>query len=388
MISGPWLLDPAITHLNHGSFSAIPLPVLEAQDSWRRRWEADTTEFVVSEWEPALDRSRAALAELVGAQPENMVFVSNATAGVNIVARSLEFSPGDQIITTNHAYNACRNVLDYVASRSGAEVVSVQVPFPLADSAEVTERIAAALTSKTRFALIDHVTSATGIVLPVDDIVPLLEEAGVAVLVDGAHGPGLVPIDLNELGASYYTGNNHKWLSSPKGSAFLHARTDRVDDLVPATISHGWNDPRTDRPRFWVLFDYPGAIDVTAHLVLPEAIAFLAGLHPNGLPGLMARNRELALSQRKRLEEFLGIDSPAPESMIGALASVPLPDAAAGGPPGVIDPLGRTLRNDYQIQVPIFIWPEAPQRLLRISAAPYNDESDYDKLLAALSKEL
>lgn len=388
MISGPWLLDPSITHLNHGSFSAVPVPVFEAQDRWRRQWEADTTEFVVLEWEPALDQSRAALAELVGALPENMVFVANATAGVNIVARSLEFAPGDQILTTNHTYNACRNVLDFVASRTGAEVVSVRVPFPLTDPGEVTERIAAALTPKTRFALIDHITSPTGIVLPIEDIVRMLEETGVAVMVDGAHGPGMVPINLDELGASYYTGNNHKWLSAPKGSAFLWARADRVDGLVPATISHGWNDPRTDRPRFHVLFDYPGAIDVTAHLVMPEAIEFLSGLHDEGLDGLMARNRSLVLSQRRRLEEFLDIESPAPESMIGALAAVPIPDAAAGGPPGFIDPLGRKLRNDYQIQVPIFVWPEAPKRLLRISAAAYNEESDYDKLLAALAIEL
>ena len=388
MIPGPWLLDPSVTHLNHGSFSAVPLPVLEAQNQWRRRWEADTTEFVVSDWEPALDRSRAALAELVGARSEDLVFVSNATAGVNIVARSLEFSPGDQILTTNHTYNACRNVLDYVASRSGAEVVSVQVPFPLADPTEVTERVVAAVSDRTRFALIDHITSATGIVLPIEEIVSLLEKAGVAVMIDGAHGPGMVALDLDTLGASYYTGNNHKWLSVPKGSAFLWARADRVDALVPSTISHGWNDPRTDRPRFHVLFDYPGAVDVTAHLVVPDAIEFLAGLDPGGLAGLMARNRALALSQRRRLMDFLGVAEPAPESMVGALAAVPISPAEPGGPPGIIDPLTRKLRTEYQIQVPVFIWPAAPERLLRISAAPYNDESDYDRLLEALAVEL
>ena len=355
---------------------------------WRKKWETDTTEFVVSEWEPALDRSRKTLAKLVGAEHVNMVFVSNATAGVNVVARSFPFAAGDEILTTTHAYNACRNVLDHVAERSGAKVVAVSVPFPISDPGVVLELIKEAVTPRTRFALIDHVTSATGLVLPIAEIVPLLEGAGVAVCIDGAHGPGMVPLALEDLGASYYTGNNHKWLSAPKGSAFLWARSDRQGDLVPTTISHGYNDPRIDRPRFHLLFDYPGAIDVTAHLVLPEAIAFLEGLHEGGLSGLMTRNRDLAIEQRQRLVDFLDIATPAPESMIGALAAVPISPGQPGATVGMTDQLGRTLRETYRIQVPIFVWPAPPQRLLRISAAPYNDEADYDRLLAALANEL
>jgi isopenicillin-N epimerase len=386
VIPGPWLLDPSVTHLNHGSFSAVPTPVLAAQQVWRDRWEADTTEFIVSEYEPALDRSRAVLAQLVGTRPENLVFVANATAGVNTVVRSFGFEEGDQILTTTHAYNACRNVLDFVAARTGAEVVSVDVPFPLTDASQVIERIAGAISDRTRFALIDHITSATALILPIEEIVSLLENAGVPVLVDGAHAPGMVPLSLDSLGASYYTGNHHKWLSAPKGSGFLWARTDRIDGLIPPTISHGWNDPRTDRPRFHLLFDYPGTIDFTAHLVLPEAVSFLATLHPKGLSGLMRRNRDLAITQRKRLIDFLGIEPPAPELMLGAMAALPLRHANGEVPFGTSDPLGRKLRNEYRIQVPIFSWPTA--RLLRISAAPYNDEADYDRLLAALAIEL
>jgi len=387
VIPGPWLLDPAVAHLNHGSFSAVPIPVLEAQDRWRRRWEADTTEFVLNCWEPALDQSRLALAEVVGSRPENLVFVANATAGVNIVVRSQEFARGDQILTTTHAYNACRNVLDHVAARSGAEVVVVAVPFPLSDASEVTESITAAATTRTRLALIDHITSATGLVLPIADIVTRLEAADIPVLVDGAHGPGMVPLGLEGLGASYYTGNNHKWLSAPKGSGFLWVRADRQEDLTPMTISHGHNDPRTDRPRLHLLFDYPGTVDVTAHLALPDAITFLSALHPEGLPGLMAANRDLALRERDRLLDLLGIEAPAPPEMIGALASVPLPPAA-GESEHAMSELARKLRQEYLIQVPVFFWPTPPERLLRISAAPYNDEADYDRLLSALAIEL
>lgn len=388
MIPGPWLLDPAVAHLNHGSFSAVPIPVLEAAERWRRKWEEDTTQFVVAELEPALDQARSRLAGFLGAHPENLVFVSSATAGVNAVVRSFPFRAGDQILTTDHVYNACRNVLEYVSLRTEAEVVVVPVPFPLFDRSQVVEPVLAAVTDRTRFALIDHVTSATGLVLPVEELVPQLEAHGVAVMIDGAHGPGMIPLQLERLGASFYTGNNHKWLSSPKGSGFLWVHPDMVDQLVPPVLSHGWNDPRTDRPRLHLLFDYQGSDDPAPHLAVIDSLDFLTTLHPQGIPGLMIRNRDLILSERCRLLELLEQDEPAPASMIGALATVPLPAGTGEPPPGPVDELARVLRADFQIQVPVFVWPRWPSRLLRISAAPYNDPSDYDRLLSALSQLL
>lgn len=388
MIPGPWLLDPTVTHLNHGAFSAVPIPVLEAAEGWRRKWEEETTQFVVSEWEPALDRSRAAIAQLVGAKPSDLVFVSNATAGVNVVVRSLKLTAGDQLLTTDHVYNACRNVLDFAAARAEAEVIVVPVPFPISDPSEALEAVIEGITPHTRFALIDHVTSATGLVLPIVELVKELEGREIPVMIDGAHGPGMVPLALDDLGASFYTGNHHKWLSVPKGSAFLWARADRSPDLVPSVISHGWNDQRTDRPRFHLLFDYPGAIDPSPHFVVPEAIAFLSSLHPEGLDGLMARNRVLAIEQRQRLCDFLDIPLPAPEAMIGALATVPMPGGKGEPPPTMTDELTFRLRDEHQIQVPVLVWPQWPTRLLRISAGPYNDEEDYDRLLKALDMEL
>ncbi len=388
MIPGPWLLDPAIAHLNHGSFSAVPVPVLEAAERWRRLWERDTTQFVGAEWEPALDLARAAISDLVGARAENLVFVHNATAGVNAVFRSIDLTPGDQILTTNQNYNACVNVLRFVAGRSGAEVVSMPLPFPIDDPAEIVDAVIAAVTPRTRYALLDHVTSSTGLILPIERLVTELEAAGVAVMVDGAHAPGMIPLDLEELGASYYTGNNHKWLSAPKGSGFLWVRPDRADGIMPNVISHGWSDERADRPRLHLLFDYQGTDDPSAHLALPDAIAFLETLHPQGLKGLMERNRELVLTQRQRLCRLLGIALPSPDSMIGSLAAVPLPPAQGDAPTGFIDELSRKLRSEHLIQVPVFVWPEWPHRLLRISAAAYNDQADYDRLLEALPAAL
>ena len=382
-----WLLDPQIVQLNHGSFGATPLPVLEEQDRWRRLMEENPTGFVVENLEPALDEARARLCALVGADPADLVFITNATMGVNTVVRSLAFEPGDELLTINHVYNACRNALEYAAKQSGATVVIADVPFPLESPDQVIDPLMAAVTDRTRFVLIDHVTSPTGLVLPIEQIASPLEARGVTVMVDGAHGPGMVPLDLARLGASYYTGNCHKWLCAPKGSAFLWARSGLGERLVPPVISHGWNDPRTDRPRFHLLFDYMGADDPSPHLAVPAAIDFLSAIYPNGLAGTMEHNRSLALAARDLLCEFLAVDHPAPDSMIGSLAAVPLPDSKEEMT-SQFDPLGLRLFEKYRIQVPVFPWPRWPQHCVRISAAPYNDLDQYRILIAALEAEL
>lgn len=387
-VIGSWLLDPDIVQLNHGSFGASPMPVLEAQDGWRRRLESNPTRFMVEDYEPAIDDARARLASLVGADPADLVFLSNATTGVNTVVRSLALEPGDELLTTDHAYNACRNVLDYAAARSGAEVVVAAIPFPLRSPGEAVQLVLEAVTARTRFALIDHITSTTGLVLPIDELVGPLEELGIEVMIDGAHGPGMVPIDLGLIGCSYYTGNNHKWLCSPKGSGFLWARPGMAGGLVPPVISHGWNDPRRSRPRFHLLFDYMGSDDPTAHLAVPAAIDFLSSLDHDGINGLMTRNRLLALEARNMLCDLLQIPPPAPDSMIGALASVPLPDSRGDPTLEMVDALGQILLDKHRIQVPVFLWPTWPRRHLRISAMSYNSIDHYERLVEALRAEL
>ncbi len=383
-----WLLDPGVTHLNHGAFGAVPAPVLAEQERWRQLFHTDPTSFVVDRWEPGLDLARQAVSELVGAQSESMALIPNTTTGVNAVLRSFPFSPGDHILTTDHVYNACRNVLEHVAARTGAHLVVAPVPFPLRESEQVVEAVMGHVSRRTRFALIDHITSATGLVLPVGRLVPRLEERGVTVMVDGAHGPGMVPLNVEALGASYYAGNCHKWLCAPPGSAFLWVRPDLAGTVVPPVISHGANDRRSDRPRLHLLFDYTGTIDPSSYMVIPSAVSHLSALHPQGLVGVMAANRRLALEARSLLCDALAIAPPAPEDMIGALAAVPLP-AGEGEPPlGFIDPLTRNLLERWGIQVPVIVWPAWPRRNLRVSAAPYNEIDDYGKLVEALAVEL
>jgi isopenicillin-N epimerase len=308
-----WGLDPDVTFLNHGSFGACPRPVLEAQRRWQEQLEREPVHFMVEVLEGALDEARAVAAAFVGADPEGFAFVSNATTGVNTVLASLAhgaLAPGHELLTTDHAYNACRNALDLLAARTGARVVVVPIPFPCAGPDDVLRRVLAGVTERTRLALLDHVTSPTGLVLPVERLVPALAERGVDVLLDAAHAPGMLPLDLTALGAAYVTGNFHKWVCAPKGAAFLHVRADRRAAIRPLVISHGANAVRPGRSRFRLEFDWGGTDDPTAWLCVPDALRFIAGLWPGGWPEHMERNRQGALAARRRLAERLGSRCP------------------------------------------------------------------------------
>jgi isopenicillin-N epimerase len=386
-----WLLDPKITFLNHGSFGSCPRPVLEFQRELRERLERQPVQFFVRDLEGLLDEARAALAAFVGARGENLVFVPNATSGVNAVLRSLRFERGDELLVIDHEYNACRNALNFAAHSEAARVVVAEVPFPLRSEEEIVEPVLRKVGPRTRLALLDHVTSQTGLIFPIERLVRELAARGVDSLVDGAHAPGMVALDLERLGAAYYTGNCHKWLCAPKTAAFLYVRPDRQQFIRPLTISHGANSLRTDRSRFLIEFGWMGTSDPTAALSVPVALRFMSSLLPGGWPEVMRRNRDLALAGRKALSEALKITSPCPDEFIGSLASAPIPDGASEQPPKsplYLDPLQERLLERHRIEVPIIPWPAPPRRLLRISAQLYNSLPEYQKLAGALSEEL
>lgn len=386
-----WLLDPSIVFLNHGSFGSCPRPVLEYQAEIRRRMERQPVQFFVRDLEPLLDAARAALAEFLGANADNLVFVPNATAGVNTVLRSLHFQRGDQVIVTDQEYNACRNALDIVAERCGIEVVVARIPFPIGHEQQAIEPILDAVTARTRLLLIDHITSQTGLVLPIEKMVRELAQRGVDTLVDGAHAPGMIPLNLEQLGAAYYTGNCHKWICAPKSAAFLHLRPDRQKQIRPLSISHGANSPRTDRARHLIEFGWTGTWDASAYLSVPEAIRRMGNLLPGGWPELMQRNRALALEARDILCAALRLPKPCPDSMIGSLAAMPLPDGESVAPPKsplYLDPLQEQLWREHRIEVPVIPWPKPPGRVLRISAQMYNSRRQYEALAAALANLL
>ncbi len=382
-----WDLDPDVHFLNHGSFGACPRVVLEEQLRWRTELERQPVLFMARRFAGYLDQARESLASFVGAAPADLVFVKNATSGVNGVLRSFDFDPGDELLVTNHGYNACSNTARFVCERAGAEVVVAQIPFPLQSEQEVVDGILAAVTPKTRLALVDHITSPTGLVLPIKRIVGELRERGIETLVDGAHGPGMFELNLDEIGAAYYTGNCHKWLCTPKGSGLLHVRRDLQDSVRPAMISHGANSPQPGRSRYQVEFDWVGTDDPTAFLTIPAAIEFLGGLVEGGWPAIWARHKQQALAARELLCSALDIPEPAPPEMIGALASVPLAPGAPDSPSGPwdIDPLQAKLDKTHSIEVPIMSWPEPPNRVLRASAQLYNTMEPYRRLAQVLA---
>jgi isopenicillin-N epimerase len=377
-----WTLDPTVTFLNHGSWGACPKPVLARQAMLREQIESEPVRFFKRELEPLLDEAIESLARFVGARASDLGVVPNATAGVNTVLRSLSFRAGDELLVTDHTYGACRNAVEFVAQRAGARVVVVNVPFPIRSPDEVLERVLEKVSPRTRLAVLDHITSPTALVLPIAALVKELAARGVDTLVDGAHAAGQVELDITAIGAAYYTGNCHKWVCTPKGSAFLHVREDKQREIHPLSISHGASSPRTDRSRFRLEFDWQGSLDPTAFLSIPEAIRFLGGLFPGGWPELRARNHALALEGRDALCQALGVPPPAPDEMLGSMAAFALPGSTGAG--SAIDPVQDALFFEHQIEVPITPWDSPRARLLRISAQLYNRKEDYERLAKTL----
>jgi isopenicillin-N epimerase len=375
-----WCLDPAVTYLNHGSFGACPSAVLEAQAALRSEMEREPVDFLVANLPARLDAARDTLSAFLGAAPQDVVFVPNATAGVNAVLRSLSFGSEDELLLTNHTYAACRKTVDFVAQRCGARVVVANLPFPCRDAEDIVAAVLQRVSPRTRLALLDHVTSPTALILPLERLVSELRARGVDTLVDGAHAPGMVPIGLSTLGAAYYTGNAHKWLCAPKGAAFLHVRRDRQAELHPNVISHGL------AAGFHAEFDWTGTFDPTPWLCIPHALEFIGGLLPAGWPQVMAANRALTLQARALLLKTCAGGLPCPESMIGSMASIPLPVPEAGSPAARLDYRGL---HAWFRERGVETWLYAdPVPLLRISAQLYNHVDQFRHLATLLEEAL
>ncbi len=385
-----WSLDPGVLHLNHGSFGACPSQILEKQAELRRQMESNTLGFFEQDLPELLDKAREALGSFLKAPASDLVFVDNATTGVSTVLANLDLSAGDRILVTDHGYNACSNAAHYFASRTGARVDVVNLRFPNSDADEFIDDILGACTPRTRLLLIDHITSPTALIMPLEAIIPVVQQRGIQVLVDGAHAPGMLPLSLAELGADYYTGNCHKWMCAPKGTAFLYVRPEHQSKLHPLTISHGMNRPVGDSTRFRLEFDWIGTRDLTGFLTLPTLIGYLDGVSSHGWGGIMARNRALAVEARDLIGQELGLEPPCPVDMIGSLVTVCLPKAkrTTFTDYHAVDPLKEVLRHSHGIEVSLSAWPSPAGRYLRVSAQLYNALSHYQQLTKALQLEL
>ena len=366
-------LDPKFSFLNHGSFGTTPLCVLAEQHRLRAQMEKNPVRFLDTELPQRMRDAAARLAGFVGARPQDLVFVDNATTGVNSIVRSLSLRPGDRIVTTNHVYGAIRQVLRFVCDRAGAQLEEVFVPFPLSGPEQVLEALEPALARHPRLAVLDHITSVSGMVLPIAQMVRLCHDRDVSVLVDGAHAPGQVPLDLTALNAEWYTGNAHKWLFAPKGCAFLVARHD-CHDVHPTVISHGYGQGLTAE------FDYVGTRDPTCWLAIGAALDFVDEM---GFEAMGAYNRQLVNSAAPKIERAWETTQPAPEAMTANMITFRLPPGlVVDGSHEEAFAFTEFLRENHDIEVPVFVHDRTTW--VRISGQVYNEAGDYDRLIEVI----
>lgn len=378
-----FLLDPDIVFLNHGSYGACPKPVFDAWQGWQREMERNPVQFLGRRSAGLLRHARERLAGYLGANADDLVFVSNATTGVNIVAKSLHLNPGDEVLTTDLEYGACRATLARVCAAAGARLVLVPVPLPLTREGFVAA-MTEAMTPRTRLVMMSHITSPTALRLPIEPVLAQARRRGIASLIDGAHAPGQIPLDLAALGADYYTGNCHKWMCAPKGTAFLHARSEHHAGLFAMVTS--WGEVAPDGPSAWDGFigqgvferrmQWQGSRDLTGFLAVPAAIDFHAA-HDWAARCADCHRRAMALLQR--VSARTGIAPIAADEFFLQMAPLPVPhqDAAA---------LRARLFDEFRIEVPVTQHANADgaRTFVRVSVQPYTTDEDLAALEAAL----
>ena len=386
-LSSLFLLDPDVTFLNHGSFGACPRPVFESYQRWQLKLERQPVAFLdpdrgLSSW---MRDARVALAEELGADIDDIVGLTNATVGLNIVAQSLDLKPGDEILTTDHEYAALEKTWAYVARRTGAKIVVIKIPLPLTTEAQFTDTILAGISDRTRVLFLSHITSATALVFPIEQSIAEAKARGIWTVIDGAHTPGHIPLDLKALDADFYAGNCHKWMMAPKGSAFLYVRKELQSLINPLVISHGWTEDAA-RPGVKGVFgntpfidglEMQGTRDPSAWLTVPDAIKF--GREHNWKK-VAEQCRILVQDTAVRVAKLT--DLPAlstPEFCAPQMVAMPVPKCEP-------TELKKFLLEQYGIEIPVFNW--LNHTIVRVSAQGYNKQKHMDYLVEALKKHL
>ena len=363
-----FLLDPNVTFLNHGSFGACPRAVFARYQEWQLELERQPVLFLARRLEDLLGEARAELGAYVGADPDDLVFVPNATAGVNVTARAVCLARDDEVLATALEYGALDLTWEHVCAAVGARYVRMPVPLPVQSADEIVEAVWAGVTARTRVLFVSHVTSSTALTLPVADLCGRAREAGIRTVVDGAHVPGHLPLDLRALDADYYAGNCHKWLCAPKGAGFLYARRELQRDIHPLVISWGYDD---DDPSFRSRHEQQGTRDPSAYLTVPAAIEWQ---RKHRWDDVRTRCHELA----RRARNELGLEPIAPDSddFYGQMVTLRLP-------PDAPENLQERLYDEHRIEIPTF--GRDGGRLLRASFQGYNDPRDLERLRDALA---
>ena len=369
-----FLLDPKVIFFNHGSFGACPKPVFRAYQDWQLELERQPVDFVQRRSQQLLCDARQALGAYLGADADDLVYVTNVTLGLNIVARSLPLEPGDEVLTTDHEYGSLNRTWEFVCEKRGAHYIHRTIPLPIKSTEQVVKAIWSGVTDRTRVLFISHITSPTALIFPVEELVQRAREAGIITVIDGAHAPGQIPLALDELGAEFYTGNCHKWMMSPAGSAFLYARSDVQGLIEPLVVSWGWGNEESRITPFVDEQQIQGTRDVSAFLAVPVAIDFM---REHDWDTVRARCHDLVTYARREMQARTGIAPLTPEDGVwySQMNSIPLPECEPGE-------LGGWLREEHNIEIPVFRWQD--HVVMRLSVQGYNTQEEVDRLVAAV----
>lgn len=376
-IRSEWLLDPKIAFLNHGSFGAVPKCVLVEQTRWRMRIEAEPVELLGRRAATLLEQARQPVGHWLGMGPNDFGLVTNATDGINAVLQSLAFKPGDELLTTTHVYNAVRQAMTHAAGHAGASYREIDIPLPIQSSSQIADRVISGLTPATRLLVVDHITSPTAIVFPVEQIAAECRRCNVELLIDGAHAPGMLPLNVTSLGATYYAGNLHKWACAPKGSGFLWVRHVRQPDVHPLVVSHYLGE------GFEREFGWQGTRDMSGWLAIPRALEFMSAI---GWEKIMAHNHAMAAWVQQMLCEAWDVEpiTPVDGSLLGSMATVALPGALSELTESAAATVQQELYDAYRIEAPLMRW--GGRTYVRPCCQIYNMPEEYERLASAIKQ--
>ncbi len=364
-------LDPEITFLNHGSFGACPTAIFNELVQWQKKLENEPVRFITNDLYPALDVSRKALGEFVGCDGNDLVFFPNPSTAINTVAKSLVLNPGDEILSTDHEYGAMNRTWKFICQKTSANFIPVEIPIPVSSHEEFVDRFWSRVTERTRVIFISHLTSQTALIFPVEEICKRARKAGIFTIVDGAHAPGHIPLDISSFDPDIYIGACHKWMCTPKGVSFLYARKSVQDLIDPLVVSWGWESDDPGKSRFLDYHQWQGTRDMSAFLTVPFAIQYLKELN---WQTLTKKSHQMVVDFQNEICQMLNtpIICANPHMWQGQMCSFLLP----GSPDPV--KIQSQLMDNHNIEIPVFSWKD--RVILRVSVQPYNSEADLQKL--------
>ena len=367
-----FLLDPKVIFLNHGSFGACAKPNYDNLLFWQNKLESEPVHFFEDLLEQELENSRFSLSNYINCDQNNLVYFSNPTTAINAVARSIKLKPGDEVLSTNHIYGALDRTWRYICKQTKANFIKAEIPFSISSNENFLDLFFSYINNNTKVIFISHITSMTAMIFPVKEIIKFAKKNNIISIIDGAHVPGHIDLNINKLEPDIYTGACHKWMCTPKGISFLYVKKELQNIIHPLVVSWGWESDNPGKSNFLDWHQWQGTRDMSAFLTIPTAIQFL---EENNWIEIRQKCKDLVVSTRKTILDIFDIESPCPDSWLGQMASIPLP---------IKDPelLKKVLLEKYKIQVPVFKWEN--KSILRYSIQAYNTKSDLDRLIVAL----